>query len=94
MTSEPPQGVTGTWSQDEGGKGGRAQSCGMATDAGTWRGAQRRAADYGGLQVAGTVNVQVVGASHRERSWGEISNRYRATNMNGCWWGEYKIRSI
>ena len=79
--------MTGTWAQDEVRKGGRAQSRGMATDAGTWRGAQRRAEDYGGLQVAGTGSIQVVGASHRERSWGEISNRDRDTNMNGCWWG-------
>ena len=41
--------LTGTWDQAESGKGGEgSQSQEMATDAGTWRGAQRQAAEAGG----------------------------------------------
>ena len=40
----------------------------------------------GGWRGAGAGDVQVGGASHRERRWGLGVNE-RALTMNGCGWG-------
>ena len=48
-------GMTGTWAQDEGGKGEGAQSRETAADAGTWHGFLEIIG--GGWRVAGVSNI-------------------------------------
>ena len=45
---KPPQGMTGTWVQAEGGKWGSKPAREMAADAGTRRGSQGQAVEAGG----------------------------------------------
>ena len=45
--------------------------------------AQGAETSHVGWRVAGVGDVQVVGASHQERRWGEVSNRERDMTMNG-----------
>ena len=46
-----PQGITGTWEQAKGRKGGGSQSWYTASDAGMWHGAQRRAMEAFGWRM-------------------------------------------
>ena len=61
---QTPQGITGTWVQAKGSKGGSALSRKTVADTGTRRGEQGRAAEAGKLQVAGSGGVQVGCALH------------------------------
>ena len=51
---QTPQGLTGTWVQSKGGKGGVEPARGKVADAGMRRGAQGRAAEADGWRVRAT----------------------------------------
>ena len=69
---EHPQGLTGTWEQAKGSKGGGVKVMGHISETGIQCGAQRQEAEAG----KGVGDVQVDGALCRERRWG-VGTRYR-----------------
>ena len=61
------QGLTGTWVQSKGCKGGECTGTGRATDAGTRREAQTQAVEAVGWRLGG--DTQVGSSSHQKRWW-------------------------